>query len=83
MEVEMEKKPRLDIPVDLEAARLAVEWKERFAVELGVAARLVATGAEIVTADHFRSALASATAAVLHTANKHLTESANVHRRIA
>ena len=79
----MDKDRCSDLPVDVEAARLAVEWKELFAAELRLAARRLATGAELVTADHYRRALASATVSVLHTVNTHCMESADVERRIA
>jgi len=79
----MDKDRCSDLPVDVEAARRAVEWKELFAVELRLAARRLAIGAELVTVDHYRRALASATASVLHTVSTHSRESADAHRRIA
>jgi hypothetical protein len=83
MEVEMDKKCCSDLPVDLEAARLAVEWKELFAAELRLAAQRLATGTGLVTADHYRCALASATSNVLQTINTSSGESVDVRRRIA
>ena len=72
-----------DLPVELEAARLAIEWKHLFATELRVAAQRLAVGAKVVTADQYRSALATAIERVLENANRPREESADVHRRIA
>lgn len=72
-----------NLPVDLEAARLAVEWKHLFATELRLAAQRLATGATTVTADQYRRALATAAERVLEKANSCRIEPADVHRRIA
>jgi len=79
----MDNKCCPDLPVDLEAARLVVEWKELFAVELRLAAQRLATGTELVTADHYRCALVPATANVLQAINTYSGESVDVRRRIA
>jgi hypothetical protein len=79
----MDKECCSDLPVDLEAARLAVQWKELFAAELRLAAQRLAAGTELVTADHYRRALASATVNILQTVNTCSGESVDVRRRIA
>ena len=72
-----------DLPVELEAARLAIEWKHLFATELRLAAQRLALGAKVVTSDQYRCALATALERVLENANKPRVEPADVHRRIA
>ena len=72
-----------DLPVELEAARLAVEWKHLFAAELRLAAQRLAIGAKVVTAEQYRSALATAIERVLEKASRPRVEPADVHRRIA
>jgi hypothetical protein len=82
-EVEVEKRRCSDLPVELEAARLAIEWKHLFATELRIAAQHQAKGAECVTADDYRRALTTATQRVLDTVNTRRIEPADVHRRSA
>lgn len=79
----MEKRRCSDLPVELEAARLAIEWKHLFATELRIAAQQLAIGAQCVTADEYRRALATATQRVLDTVNTRQIEPANVRRRSA
>lgn len=71
------------LPVEVEAARLAIEWKHLFETELRLAAQRLAIGATVVTADQYRRALAIATERVLENANRPRAEPDNVHRRIA
>ncbi len=54
--------------IELEAARLAVEWKNLFAAELKSAAQQLASGSDLVTANHYRQALPNALSRVLHAA---------------
>ena len=69
--------------IEVEAARMAIEWKNLFATELQLAAQQLAKGSELVTAEHYWQALPTATSRVLHVVKTHSTESANVQRRIA
>ncbi len=69
--------------IQVEAARLAVEWKDLFATELKVAAQRLANGADLVTANHYRQAVPDAVSKVLHVAKIPLGESCNVQRRVA
>jgi hypothetical protein len=82
-EVEMNEESCAELPVEVEAARLAIEWKHLFATELRLAAQRLAVGAKVVTADQYRRALATATERVLEKANRPRVEPADVHRRIA
>lgn len=79
----MDKGSCSDLPVELEAAKLAIEWKHLFATELHIAAQRLAMGAELVTADQYRRALSTATERVLEKVNSPRTRPADVHRRIA
>jgi Fe2+ or Zn2+ uptake regulation protein len=72
-----------DLPVELEAVRLAIEWKHLFATELRLAAQRLAVGAKVVSADQYRRALATALERVLENANSPRVEPADVYRRIA
>lgn len=73
----------LDLPVELEAARLAIEWKQLFAAELHAAAQRLAIGAESVTAVQYRRALATATERLLEKVNAPQIGPADARRRIA
>ncbi|HET6883785.1 MAG TPA: hypothetical protein VFI31_26770 [Pirellulales bacterium] len=73
----------MELPVELEAVRLAIEWKHLFATELRLAAQRLAIGSNVVTSDQYRSALATALERVLENANKPRVKPADVHRRIA
>ena len=68
--------------IGVEAARMAVQWKNLFAAELQLAAQGLARGSDLVTADHYRRAIPDAVSRLLHAAK---TEggSANVQRRVA
>jgi hypothetical protein len=82
MEVEMvdgQSSPR----IELEAARLAIEWKNLFAIELKLAAQQLAKGSDLVTANHYRQALPDAVSKVLHAAKTKMVESQNDQRRVA
>jgi hypothetical protein len=81
--LKVEKRHCSDLPVELEAARLAIEWKHLFATELRIAAQDLAIGAECVTADDYRRALATATQRVLDKVNTRRIEPADVQRRSA
>ena len=69
--------------IEVEAARLAVEWKTLFATELKSAAQQLAKGSDLVTADHYRQAIPEAVSRVLHAVKTESVESANVQRRVA
>lgn len=43
--------------IEVEAARMAVQWKNLFATELKSAAQQLANGSDLVTADHYRQAI--------------------------
>jgi len=58
------------LPIDLEAARAVIEWKDRFTVELHGAAQRLAVGSERVTIEHYRAGLAAAAAAVVQGASR-------------
>lgn len=77
--VDSQSSPRIEV----EAARLAVEWKNLFASELKLAARQLAKGSDLVTANHYRQAMPDAVSKVLHAAKTTLVESRNVPRRVA
>ena len=79
----MQTRSGADLPVELEAVRLAIEWKHLFATELRRAAEHLAAGAKVVTVDQYRRALATAVERVLENANGPRIEPADVHRRIA
>ena len=68
--------------IGVEAARMAVEWKNLFARELQSAAQGLARGAELITVEHYRQAIPDAVSKVLHAA-KTEGNSANVQRRVA
>jgi hypothetical protein len=68
---------------EVEAARLVIEWKNLFARQLHSAARQLARGTELVTAEHYRQALPGATSKMLEAVKTHSTEGANVQRLIA
>jgi hypothetical protein len=72
-----------DPRIELQAARAAVEWKNLFAEELDVAARQIANGAELVTAEHYRQALPIATSRILDAIESHRNKSSNVQQRAA
>ena len=82
-EVEMDTERCSDLPIEVEAARLAVEWKGLFAKELRRAAQELAAGATIVTPNHYRRALVSATVSVMESADSPCNVSTYVDRRIA
>jgi hypothetical protein len=69
--------------IEVEAARLAVEWEKLFATELKLTAQQLAMGSDLVTANHYRQALPDAVSKVLHAAETTLVESRNVPRRVA
>jgi hypothetical protein len=69
--------------IELEAARIAIEWKSLFASELRVAARQLAKGSPRVTAEHYRQALPVAVAKVLQAVNTCSTGSRDARCRIA
>ncbi len=77
--VDGQSSPRIEV----EAARLAVEWKNLFANELKLAAQQLAKGSDLVTADHYRQAMPEAVSRVLNAAKTTLVESRNVQRRVA
>ena len=74
-----QSKPR----VELEAARLAIEWEDIFATELKSAAERLAKGCDLITANHYRQALPDAVSRVLHATDTKLVESRNAQRRVA
>lgn len=67
---------RSNARIEVNAARLAVEWKNLFAAELKRAAQDMAQGAEVVTVEHFRLAVPLAVSKVLR--NVQLTDSNHV-----
>ena len=69
--------------IEVEAARMAVQWKSLFATELRLAAQQLAEGSDLVTVDHYRQALPDAISRVLHAVKTQSVESANVQRRVA
>jgi hypothetical protein len=69
--------------IELEAARLAIQWESLFATELKLAAQELANGSDLVTVDHYRQALPDAVSRVLHAAKTKLVESRNAPRRVA
>lgn len=69
--------------IELEAARLAVEWKNLFATELTLAAKQVAQGSDLITADHYRQAVSTAISRVSQAIRTQSVESAHVQRRVA
>jgi len=69
--------------IELEAAQIAIEWKNLFATELQALARQLAEGCEFVTAEHLRRALPTVTANLVQAVRTHSSPSANVQRRIA
>ena len=79
----MDKEGCPALPVDVDAVHLAIEWKALFASELRMAAESLAVGAESVTADHYKRALAPATAKVLNAISAHSTAPADECRRVA
>ena len=74
-----QSKPR----IEMEAARMAVEWKNLFAVELKSAAHYLAMGSDLVTKDHYRQAAPIAVSRLLQAVQEEPVESTNVKRRIA
>lgn len=72
-----------DLPVEVEAARLAIEWKHVFATELRSAAQRFAFGDKAITADQYRRAVATAAERLLEHAKRSRVEPTDVHRRIA
>ncbi len=77
--VEGRSSPRIDV----EAVRLAVEWKNLFAHELKLAAQRLAAGCDLVTANHYRQAMPEAVSRVMHAAAATSVESHNAQRRVA
>lgn len=69
--------------IELQAARLAVEWQHLFAAQLMSAAEQVAHGSAMITVDHYREALPAALASVLDSVKKQMCVSTNAHRKIA
>lgn len=69
--------------IEVEAARMAIEWKNLFAKELQVAAQQLAKDSGLVTAEHLLQALPTATSRVLQAVKKHSTGSVNVEQRVA
>jgi hypothetical protein len=69
--------------IELEAVRLAVEWKNLFAHELRLAAQQLAKGSDLVTANHYRQAMPEAVSRVLDAATTRSVESHNAQRRVA
>lgn len=72
-----------NLMIEVEAARMAVEWKNLFATELKLAAQQLAKGSDLVTANHYRQAIPDAVSRVLHAAKTESGEFANVQRRVA
>ena len=69
--------------IEVEAARMAVQWKSLFATELRLVAQQLAEGSDLVTVDHYRQALPDAISRVLHAAKTESIESADIQRRVA
>lgn len=69
------------LEVDVEAARLAIEWKYLFATELQRVARHLAQESGSVTVEHYRQALEPAVARLLEAVHKRATESSHAERR--
>ena len=69
--------------IELEAARLAIEWKNIFAAELQIAAQRLAKDSELVTTEHLLQALPIAAAKVLWVVESQHGEPANGQRQIA
>ena len=82
MEVEMVD-GRSNLKIEVDAARIAIEWKNLFATELRLAARQLAKDSDLVTMEHYRQALPTATSRLLQIARTEATGSAHVQRRIA
>lgn len=69
--------------VELEAARLAVEWKNLFATELAIAAKQVAQGSDLITTDHYRQAVSTAISRVSQAIRTQSVETSHAQRRVA
>ncbi len=69
--------------IEVEAVRMAVQWKSLFATELQLAAQQLAKGSDLVTVDHYRQAIPEAVSKVLQLAKTESVESAHVQRRVA
>lgn len=69
--------------IAVEAARMAVEWKNLFATELKSAAQQLADGSDLITADHYRQAIPDAVSRVLQAVKTESAESTNAQRRVA
>ena len=69
--------------IEVQAARMAVEWKNLFAAELKSAAQQLAKGSDLVTVEHYRQAIPKAVSRVSQAAQTESLESADVQRRIA
>jgi hypothetical protein len=74
---------QLDARIELQAAKMAIEWTSLFAHELAAAARQAAIDSELVTEEHYRQALPIAASRFLAALKSPNSQVSDVNSRAA
>lgn len=69
--------------IELQAIRMAIEWKNAFAMELQSAAQEAAEDCDVITVEHYRQALPIAASRVLGVIGIDAVETGITGRRFA